>query len=138
MTPNSASVGEPSCDHSTDTHAVAFSNWVRSKKELEILQRANAKKRRCEERAAVVVIVDNEPVLAITLAEILRRHKFNAVWFTDPLDALGYARDGAVDLLLSDFTMPRMDGVLLATEVRRLIPHCPVFLFSALCEQPEV
>jgi CheY-like chemotaxis protein len=138
MTLYSGRGSEPSRDCSMDTHAAAFADWLSSKMEAELLERVKARRLRYQEGASLVLIVDDEPVLAITLAEILRRRKLNAVWFTDPLDALQYVELGAVDLLLSDFTMPPMDGVVLATEVRKLIPECLVFLFSAVCEEPEV
>ena len=138
MTLNSRSRVESSRDCSMDAHATAFTDWFSSKMDAELLERVKARRLRCQEGASLVLIVNDEPVIAIALAEILRRRKLNAVWFTDPLDALRYVELGAVDLLLSDFTMPPMDGVVLASEVRKLVPHCLVFLFSAVCEEPEV
>lgn len=124
-------------DFSTETHAVAFSGWLCSKVHDAVLERAEAKRRRFADGDGIVMIVDDEHVVAITLAEILRRRGINAVWFSEPLVALEYAKDGSVDLLISDFTMPLMDGILLATQIQKAAPTCSLFLFSAVCDQPE-
>jgi CheY-like chemotaxis protein len=138
MTPSSLSGDRIAGESSTGTHAVAFSSWLQSKERSSILQRIDAKRRRSDRGTALVVIVDDEPVMAITLAEILQRRGVNAVWFTQPLCALEYAQDGTVDLLLSDFAMPLIDGVLLARQVMTFNPNCALFLLSAVCDQPEV
>jgi DNA-binding response OmpR family regulator len=138
VTPSSLNGDRIAGESFADTHAVAFSSWLQSKERSSILQRTDAKKRRSDRGTALVVVVDDEPVVAITLAEILQRRGVNAVWFTQPLCALEYAQDGTVDLLLSDFTMPLMDGVLLAQLVLECNPNCALFMLSAVCDQPEV
>ena len=138
MTPGSLSGDRVASESSADTHVVAFSSWLQSKERSSILQRTDAKKRRNDRGTPLVMVVDDEPVVAITLAEILQRRGVNAVWFTQPLCALEYAQDGTVDLLLSDFTMPLMDGVLLARQVLKFNPNCALFLLSAVSDQPEV
>ena len=138
MTLSSLSEGRIAGESSADTHAGPFSSWLQSKERSSILQRTDAKTRRGDRGTALVVVVDDEPVVAITLAEILQRRGVNAVWFTQTLCALEYAQDGTVDLLLSDFTMSLMDGVVLARQVLQLNPNCAFFLLSAVCDQPEV
>jgi DNA-binding response OmpR family regulator len=136
---NSAISGDNrfSSNCSAEAHAVAFSGWLCSKMHDAVLQRAEAKRRRFANGDRLVMIVDDEEVVAITLAEILRRRGVNAVWFSEPLVALEYAKDGAIDLLISDFTMPLMDGILLATQIQEAVPTCGLFLFSAVCDQPQ-
>jgi CheY-like chemotaxis protein len=51
--------------------------------------------------------VDDEPVIASTLATILQMNGFSAKFFTRRLEALAAARSKAPDLLISDITMPR-------------------------------
>ncbi|MBB5059695.1 CheY-like chemotaxis protein [Granulicella aggregans] len=79
----------------------------------------------------LIAVVDDEPVIAITLAEILGRHGLRAVWFTIPLDALAFFQSCKVDLLLTDVAMPTMDGICLAAEMLKTHPECSVFFFSS-------
>ncbi len=84
-----------------------------------------------------IVIVDDEPIVAVTLAEIVRRRGFTSVWFTDSLAALAFLTDNTVDLLLSDINMPGMDGISLAVHTRQVQPSCQILLLSAVSENPE-
>jgi len=87
---------------------------------------------------ALIAVVDDEPAIAITLADILIRRGFEAVWFTAPLDALEFIKACAIDLLLTDITMPEMDGISLAAETLTLRPASAVFLLSARSHDSEV
>jgi len=78
-----------------------------------------------------VFVVDDEDVIATTLAMILRlQGGFQARSFTNPLDALSVALKDAPDLLISDVVMPQMSGIELAIQVRQHCPDCKVLLFS--------
>jgi DNA-binding NtrC family response regulator len=77
-----------------------------------------------------VFVVDDENVIASTLAIILRHEGFDARSFTAPLEALQATRSDTPDLLLSDVIMPVMSGVDLAIQVQRHCPDCRVLLFS--------
>ena len=87
---------------------------------------------------SLIMVVDDEQIIAITLSEILRRHGFNAIWFTAPADALEFVKNCGIDLLLSDITMPMMDGITLAAEVLSLRSECAVFLLSARGHESDV
>jgi DNA-binding NtrC family response regulator len=77
-----------------------------------------------------VFVVDDEPMIAWSLAEILRKSGFDATAFTNPQDALRTAESDLPDLLLSDVLMPQLSGVELAIRVRQLCPVCKVLLMS--------
>jgi DNA-binding NtrC family response regulator len=77
-----------------------------------------------------VFVVDNEKVIARTLAEILSRRGFSARPFSSPLDALAAVRADIPDLLISDISMPGLSGIDLAIRVKEECPQCKVLLFS--------
>lgn len=77
-----------------------------------------------------IFVVDDEPVIASTLAAILKMNGFSARFFTNPLEALTAARSKAPDLLISDVTMPGICGIDLAIKMKAQYPKCKVLLFS--------
>ena len=80
--------------------------------------------------ATQIFVVDDEPVIASTLATILQMNGFSAKFFTSPLEALAAARSKAPDLLISDVTMPGISGIDLAMKMRAQYPKCKILLFS--------
>ena len=77
-----------------------------------------------------VFVVDDEHVIASTLAAILILHGYSAVSFTSPLAALAAARSEAPDLLISDVAMPGLSGIDLAIQMKAQYPECKILLFS--------
>ena len=83
-----------------------------------------------QRRQPRVFVVDDEQVIASSLATILRQLGFDATSYTEPLKALKAARSGAPDLLISDVVMPVLSGIELAIQLQELCPGCKVLLFS--------
>lgn len=77
-----------------------------------------------------VFVVDDEPVIASTLAAILKLHGYSATSFTNPLEALAAARLRAPDLVISDVVMPGLSGVDLAIQLKVQCPDCRILLIS--------
>jgi CheY-like chemotaxis protein len=78
----------------------------------------------------VVLVVDDEHVIAVTLTAILSRSGFTVMPAYDGVSALQIARALAPDLLITDVYMPGMSGIELAVAVRKTLPDCKVLLFS--------
>jgi len=78
----------------------------------------------------VVLIVDDERVIADTLSTILSKSGFSTMTAYDGPSALTLAREFTPDLLISDVMMPGMTGIDLAIKVTQTIPECKVLLFS--------
>ena len=75
-------------------------------------------------------VVDDEPVIASSLAAILGLNGYSAKSFTDPLEALAGALLDPPDLLISDIVMPKLSGIDLALQIKALCPNCRILLFS--------
>jgi DNA-binding NtrC family response regulator len=83
-----------------------------------------------EKQRPVVLVVDDERVIANTLSIILSRSGFSTMTAYDGESALELARAVQPDLLISDVVMPGMTGVELAIAVTQTVPGCKVLLFS--------
>ena len=77
-----------------------------------------------------VFVVDDEPVIAGTLVEILRRNGYDAIPFISADDAITSAKNLPPDLLLSDVVMPGMSGLKLALHFKQTYPDCRILLLS--------
>jgi DNA-binding response OmpR family regulator len=78
----------------------------------------------------VVLVVDDEPVIAQTLTAILTSRGFAAMAAYDAESALELARTVPPQLLLSDVGLPGMNGIDLAIAMQEAVPDCKVLLFS--------
>jgi DNA-binding NtrC family response regulator len=81
-------------------------------------------------QALRVLVVDDERVIADSLALILRMRGYEALAVYTAETAIRMALDLNPHALLSDVIMPEMNGVALATYFTRHYPHCKVLLMS--------
>jgi DNA-binding response OmpR family regulator len=77
-----------------------------------------------------VFIVDDEWIIAETLAEILEKNGFRAQAFHNPDRALVRALVQPPDIVLTDVMIPGMGGIELAIALRRAQLNCRILLFS--------
>src|SRR5271156_1672326 len=83
-----------------------------------------------EENKPLVLIVDDERIIADTLSMILSRSGFSTMTAYDGLEGLEIAQSVRPDLVISDVMMPGMTGVELAITITQTIPTCKILLFS--------
>ncbi len=83
-----------------------------------------------KKRQLVVLVVDDEKIIADTLSMILSKSGFETMTAYDGPTAIGLASRLAPDLLISDVVMPQMSGIDLAITMTQMIPACKVLLFS--------
>ena len=77
-----------------------------------------------------IFVVDDEEIIASTIAAILRLKGFDAAAFTAPLEALAASQSRPPDMLVSDIVMPSLSGTQLAFQIQADHPGCKVLLFS--------
>jgi DNA-binding response OmpR family regulator len=77
-----------------------------------------------------VLIVDDEHVIADTLAVIFQQAGYEACTAYDGREGLQKAREFQPDFLISDVVMPDMDGIELAIQITREFPESRVLLIS--------
>jgi len=81
-------------------------------------------------REPIVLVVDDEHLVADTLGIIFKRAGFCTLTAYDAQGALEIASAITPDILVSDVDMPGMNGVDLAMTLLKLLPECRVLLFS--------
>ena len=85
-----------------------------------------------------VLVVDDQHLIADTLAEILNNAGFDAVAAYDAWDALDKASRFVPEWVITDVLMPRMNGVELAIAMRKNYPKSAILLFSGQAGISEI
>lgn len=89
-------------------------------------------------RALRVLMVDDDALIAMSTVDMLEDlgHTVTAAYSgAKALDIL--KSDAVFDLLITDFSMPKMNGGELAREARRLRPTLPILLATGYAELPS-
>ncbi|WP_370649213.1 response regulator [Cupriavidus sp. EM10] len=91
------------------------------------------------EASGTILVVDDDSLVAASTA-LLLEDMGHAVVAADSGDAaLEILQSGAaVDVLLTDYSMPYMSGAELASAARSLRPHLPIILATGYAELPDI
>ena len=90
------------------------------------------------ENSQKVLLVDDEPLIAQSLAKIFRNYGFVAESATNAKDALLKLDTFHPNVLITDILMPEVDGIDLALEVAARQPSCKIILFSGHAEHADL
>jgi CheY-like chemotaxis protein len=78
-----------------------------------------------------ILLVDDNIYVLHAVAELLRVLGYSVIEHSDPFDALECFRlNERLDVVLTDIDMPRMDGIALLTELRRVRPQVKAILMT--------
>src|SRR6185295_8187125 len=80
-----------------------------------------------------VLVVDDDPAIAALLHRLLRGllSDYEVIAETNPTAALQHLCGRAVPLVITDFSMPKMSGLELTTQIKAQSPQTRVLLVSA-------
>src|ERR1017187_8580386 len=80
-----------------------------------------------------ILLVDDEPQARSLIRAILSKHGFRTVEAGDGTRALSTIQNlnGAISLMVSDYSMPGLDGAPLANRVKEQFPAIPILLVSS-------
>lgn len=86
-----------------------------------------------------ILVVDDDEMVLDANSQALRNLGYNVTVYSSSVAALNYFRENSrkVDLLLTDLSMPEMDGVRLISNIQKIRPDIPVVLCSGYLEALE-
>lgn len=87
-----------------------------------------------EDDAAHVLFVDDEKEILTALKRRFRREPFILFTAASAAEALELLRENEIHVIVSDARMPKMSGIELLEEVRRLYPQVVRMMFSGYVE----
>ncbi|MCG8634808.1 MAG: ATP-binding protein [Desulfobacterales bacterium] len=95
----------------------------------------------CEKGYGHILVVDDELPIVKICGRLLKQHGFDVTLKNSSTDALEYIKThpGTIDLVITDMTMPVLNGNRLAIRIFQLEPDLPVILMSGyskeLCDE---
>ena len=84
-----------------------------------------------------ILMVDDDILIAMSSVDMLEDLGHEVVEANSGAQALDILKtDSGFDLMISDFSMPGMNGAELAVEARRFLPDLPILLATGYAELP--
>ena len=89
-------------------------------------------------RSAVILFVDDDPLIAMSTTEMLEDLGHRVIGANSGRHALDILNSGEpLDLMMTDHVMPGMTGIELAAATRELRPSLPILLATGYADLPE-
>lgn len=79
---------------------------------------------------ATILLIDDEASIRRTLKEILEFEKYQVLEAPDGFSAIDIFKKSAIDLVLLDIKMPKMDGLEVLDFLQEINPEIPVIMIS--------
>lgn len=87
-------------------------------------------------RTPIIVIVDDEEMVLTSLRSFLALETdYEVKTFSAPAAALGEIREHTVDLIISDYLMPEMNGIAFLYEAKKLQPYATRVLLTGYADK---
>lgn len=88
------------------------------------------------DKSGKIVIVDDETMVTKTLSMLLGLEGFSDVaTFNNPKEALEYLENNDVDLIMSDFIMPRMNGIEFLEQAKKIQKDVSTILLTGYADK---
>ncbi len=84
------------------------------------------------------VVVDDSDYSRPLIETVTRMAGFQVSSFSCPLEALHYVRENPIDMVFTDFRMPKMDGLTFMRETRKVHHDIPVVMITGDSNAPEL
>ncbi|MDA1312899.1 MAG: response regulator [Acidobacteria bacterium] len=87
-------------------------------------------------RPPVIVIVDDEEMVLTSLRSFLRLEtEYDIETFDSPAKAIERIRESTIDLVISDYLMPGMNGIEFLLEIKKLQPYATRILLTGYADK---
>lgn len=88
------------------------------------------------ETQATVLILDDEEMVLTSLRSFLELEtEYNVVTFTEGEKALEYVKENPIDLVISDYLMPEIDGITFLAKVKEMQPQATRIILTGYADK---
>ncbi len=83
-----------------------------------------------------IVIVDDEDMVLTSLNSFLALEtEYEVSTFTSAKNAIEYIKENDIDIVISDYLMPEMDGMSFLAEVKKINPQIPRIILTGYADK---
>lgn len=83
------------------------------------------------EKKARILLVDDDPDQLLLLSAFLERENFEVVTVDTAKNGLNTLHETQVDIVITDISMPEMDGLEFSSELKKRHKEVPIILLTA-------
>src|SRR3990172_6935475 len=84
----------------------------------------------------VIVLVDDEDMVVTSIKSFLTLETdYEVKGFTKPADAIDYVKSNRVDVVVTDYLMPEIDGISLLAKVKEFQPEATRILLTGYADK---
>jgi DNA-binding NtrC family response regulator len=88
------------------------------------------------ENSQTIIIVDDEEMVLTSLSSFLSLEtEYNVKTFTSGKEALDFVKNNEIDLVVSDYLMPEMDGITFLAQVKKFKPEVPRIILTGYADK---
>jgi DNA-binding NtrC family response regulator len=88
------------------------------------------------ENSQTIIIVDDEEMVLTSLSSFLSLEtEYNVKTFTSGKEALNFVKNNEIDLVVSDYLMPEMDGISFLAQVKKIKPEVPRIILTGYADK---
>jgi DNA-binding NtrC family response regulator len=89
-----------------------------------------------KETSQMIIIVDDEEMVLTSLNSFLSLEtEYQVKTFTSVKEALTFVKTNDVDLVVSDYLMPEMDGISFLAQVKKIKPEVPRIILTGYADK---
>lgn len=87
------------------------------------------------ENARIMVVDDEEMVLQSIKSLLELETDYTVLSFLSPLEAIEHIKGNEIDVVISDYLMPEMDGITFLGKVREIRPEVPRIILTGYADK---
>jgi DNA-binding response OmpR family regulator len=87
------------------------------------------------QQASHILVIEDDPAVANSLSEGLRRDGYTVTWFSHAAEGVAFARDQQPNLIVLDLRLPDQSGFDTCRQMRQLGLHQPILMLTALGDE---
>jgi len=77
-----------------------------------------------------ILIVDDDKAVRVLLAAVMKTANYEIDVAVNGVDAINYIDGKPYDLIITDYLMPKMDGLELTRRVKSIYPAIPILIIT--------